>query len=80
MMLRTKIRGFAKTGLVVICLAAVPAFAYETDQHHNRDQVVADSTDILNRKVNETIRDIAEDWTTGHDELAAACINLVRYR
>jgi hypothetical protein len=70
MMLRTKIREFAKASVLVCCLAAMTASAYETDQHHNRDQVVADSTDILNTKVNETIRDISEDWSAGHDEMA----------
>ena len=69
MMLRTKIREFAKASVLVCCLAAMTASAYETDQHNNRDQVVADSTVILNRKVNETIRDISEDWSAGQSRL-----------
>jgi hypothetical protein len=50
-------------------VAAAPASAYETDQHHNRDQVVADATVVLNAKVNETIRAIAESWSTDRDDM-----------
>jgi hypothetical protein len=53
----------------VIGLASQSAWAYETDQHNNRDQVVRDSTVVLNGKVNETIREIAEGWSTEHDEM-----------
>lgn len=56
--------------LVLLGLAASPTSAYETDQHSNRDQVVADSTAILNAKVNEVIREIAQQRATDHDEMA----------
>ncbi len=36
--------------------------AYETDQFNNRLQPIADSTDLLNEQVNETIRSIVEEW------------------
>ena len=36
--------------------------AYETDQFSNRLQKIADSTELLNEKVNETIRGIADEW------------------
>jgi hypothetical protein len=62
-------RNFAIGCLAILCLVVVPASAYETDQHNNRDQVVEDSTAILNAKVNETIKAIAEEWSTGHDEM-----------
>lgn len=51
-------------------LAGATAEAYETDQHTNRSQVVADSTDVLNARVNNTISDIAVEWSEGHDEMA----------
>lgn len=55
--------------LVVLGMTTSLAYAYETDQHHNRDQVVADSTVVLNTKVNETISAIAAEWSEGHDEM-----------
>lgn len=64
------IRRRALAVLVLLGLAALSASAYETDQHSNRDQVVADSTEILNARVNETIREIAKQWSTDHDEMA----------
>jgi hypothetical protein len=63
------IRRYVIAGLVVLIVAAAPASAYETDQHHNRDQVVADATVVLNAKVNETIRAIAESWSTDRDDM-----------
>jgi len=61
--------------LSVVCLfglglAVLPAAAYETDQHTNRSQALADATPILNAKVNATITQIAEEWSKGNDELA----------
>jgi hypothetical protein len=59
--------------LAVVALAvAAPqsAFAYETDQHSNRDEDIADSTDVLNREVNRSITGITAGWRKGHDELA----------
>ncbi len=46
------------------------AFAYETDQLSNRGEPVTDSTEVLNRKVNETIEEIVAEWHKGHDEMA----------
>ena len=46
------------------------AFAYETDQFTNRDIQIADSTVLLNAKVNQTIENIVADWDRGHDEMA----------
>lgn len=46
------------------------AAAYETDQFSNRTEPIADSTDILNRRVNDTIEQIAANWRKGHDEMA----------
>jgi hypothetical protein len=36
--------------------------AYETDQFSNRLQPIADSTELLNEKVNQTILEAVEDW------------------
>jgi hypothetical protein len=46
------------------------AFAYETDQFTNRDIQIADSTVLLNAKVNQTLENIVADWDRGHDEMA----------
>jgi hypothetical protein len=46
------------------------AVAYETDQFSNRDIAIADSTELLNQKVDETIKSIVADWDKGQDELA----------
>ena len=54
---------------VVLALPAATV-AYETDQHTGRGADIADSTAVLNAKVNDTIADIVADWDEGHDELA----------
>ena len=54
---------------VFVCLAGT-VLAYETDQFTNRDEDIADSTAVLNREVNRSIRDIAANWRKGHDEVA----------
>jgi len=46
------------------------ALAYETDQFTGRHADIADSTGILNRKVNDTIAGIVSGWDKGHDEMA----------
>lgn len=58
--------------LIALLLLVMPAIAcaYETDQFSNRSEPIADSTDVLNRKVNDTIEDIVADWHKGHDEIA----------
>ena len=58
--------------LAVVVVAGLPAVAtaYETDQFTNRDVPIADSTELLNRRVNETIQEIVDGWKKGHDELA----------
>lgn len=48
----------------------IPAFAMETDQFSNRDESIADSTAILNSKVNQTIENIVASWDRGRDEMA----------
>jgi hypothetical protein len=46
------------------------AQAYETDQYYNRSQPIADSTEALNRKVNETLGEIVAEWNKGEDQWA----------
>lgn len=46
------------------------AVAYETDQHTGRGADIADSTAVLNAKVNETIAGIVANWDEGHDQMA----------
>jgi len=57
---------------------SVPAAAYETDQFNNRSQPIADSTEVLNRKVNETLAEIVADWRKDHDQ--KALVNDVYHR
>jgi hypothetical protein len=56
------------SGAVLAFSAQAPAL--ESDPFHNRSQPIADSTEILNRKVNEALQDIAGHWRKGHDERA----------
>jgi len=62
------IAAIAVTGAAVTFSAA--AAAYETDQFYNRSQPIADSTEALNRKVNETLTEIVADWRKDHDQKA----------
>jgi hypothetical protein len=45
------------------------AHGYETDQYTNRHIPIEDSTEVLNAKVNKTIREIVAEWEGGHDDL-----------
>jgi hypothetical protein len=47
---------------LLVTTAPLQAGAYETDQFSNRLEPIADSTELLNQRVDATIRDIAEDW------------------
>jgi hypothetical protein len=64
-------RSIAKLGAAATALIlSSPTGAYETDQFYNRSQPIADSTEVLNRKVNETLIEIAADWRKGNDQKA----------
>ena len=55
--------------LAVTWMLVQPALlALETDQYTNRDEPIADSRAILNRKVNDAIAEIAANWHGGEDE------------
>jgi len=62
------IAAIAVTSAAVTFSAA--AAAYETDQFYNRSQPITDSTEVLNRKVNETLTEIVADWRKDHDQKA----------
>ncbi len=62
------IAAIAVTGAAVAISAA--AAAYETDQFYNRSQPIADSTEVLNRKVNETLAEIVAEWRKDRDQKA----------
>jgi len=62
------IAAIAVTGAAIFC--APLAAAYETDQFYNRSQPIADSTEVLNRRVNETLVEIVANWKKGEDERA----------
>lgn len=65
-----------RSKLLVILIAAVvvawPAtvLAHETDQFSNRTDPIADSTQVLNRKVNKAIARVVEKRRTGDDRIA----------
>ncbi len=58
----------AVTGAALVLSAT--AAASETDQFYNRSQPIADSTEVLNRKVNETLAEIVAEWRKGYDQKA----------
>ncbi len=64
----THLSAFLVAAAVVLVPAA--AVAYETDQFTSRQQPIADSTAILNGRVNESIEQIIAAWDRGHDEMA----------
>ena len=49
-------------------LAAPAVDAYETDQFSNRQNPIADSTTVLDERVNRSIADAVADWTGPRDE------------
>jgi len=67
-----KLRSRLAALIAAVAVTGLPAAAtaYETDQFTNRDAPIADSTELLNRKMNETIEEIVDGWKKGHDELA----------
>ena len=65
---RKRLLQLAATVLTVNAPAS--AFAYETDQLSNRGEPIADSTEVLNRKVNETIEEIVNEWHKGQEDMA----------
>ena len=67
--------GFDSIGTAIAVAGAALALscsatAYETDQFYNRSQPIADSTEALNKKVNETLQQIVDTWEKGADERA----------
>lgn len=60
-------RQFGKLFLLAFLLAA-PAFGYETDQYHDREVPLADSTAVLDRRVNAALAEIAAEWRGPRDE------------
>mgnify|MGYP000573772770 CR=1 FL=1 len=61
---------FTLTAVTLSALLPSGSLAYETDQLTNRGDPIEDSTEVLNRRVNETITKIVEGWDRGHDEMA----------
>ncbi len=53
---------------LVLLTAPLLAAAYETDQFSNRLEPIADSTALLNERVNETIAEAVEDWRGPRNE------------
>ena len=57
------------TALCAALLWAAPAAeAYETDQFSNRQNPIADSTAVLDKRVNQSIADAIADWKGPRDE------------
>lgn len=55
--------------LLTLCLAPQFCDAYETDQFSNRLTPIADSTEILDRRVNQSIADAVADWRGPRNDL-----------
>ena len=69
------VTGFNRIIAAIVVTGAAVAFsaaaaAYETDQFYNRSQPIADSTAVLNRKVNDTLAEIVADWRKDRDQRA----------
>jgi len=77
-LLRINLLNWAIVVIGAALALSVPAAAYETDQFNNRSQPIADSTEVLNRKVNETLAEIVADWHKDHDQ--KALVNDVYHR
>ena len=58
--------------LVTAIVMAWPAalLAHETDQFSNRTDPIADSTEVLNRKVNKAVAEVVETWRKDDDRTA----------
>jgi len=54
--------------LAVAC--PITVLAHETDQFSNRTDPIADSTQVLNRKVNKSIIEVIGDWRSDDDHMA----------
>jgi hypothetical protein len=55
-----------------LLLLAAPAWAYEVDQYHDRDSPLADSTPVLEARVNAALAEVAASWRGPRNELAFA--------
>ena len=57
---------------LILCAALIVAApvieAYETDQFSNRQNPIADSTTVLDERVNQSIADAVADWKGSRDE------------
>lgn len=61
-------RTLVLASLIVLLSAPPQAGAYETDQFTNRLESISDSMPLLDEKVNETIRQVARDWSGPRDD------------
>ncbi len=61
-------RGGVRLGCLVLVLGAVPARAYETDQFTARSYSIADSTALLNARVNRELERVAADWSGARND------------
>lgn len=59
-------------GLLAACGLAAPAGGYETDQYHDREVPLADSTAVLDARVNAVLAEIAASWRGPADEMRFA--------
>ena len=65
---RLACRSIVHTGMAM--MFAVAAIASETDQYYQRSEPLADSSQALNQKVNETLAEIVAQWEKGPDRKA----------
>jgi len=57
--------------IVTLCLAPQFCGAYETDQFSRRLEPIKDSTEPLDRRVNQSIEDLVENWKGPRNDLKA---------
>ncbi len=55
-----------------LLIPALPSAAYETDQYHDREVPLADSTAVLDARVNAALERVAAGWRGPRDELRFA--------
>lgn len=65
-------RALAALACLLPLALAAPAGAYEVDQYHDRDAPLADSTAVLEARVNAALLEIAASWRGPRDELGFA--------
>lgn len=68
--MKSRIQLFVILAAMAAAACPVAVLAHETDQFSNRTDPIADSTQVLNREVNNAIVEVIEDGRDGDDHMA----------